>query len=355
MNTPNLFSFATSELSQDAFLAWLLSWADPEHASQDKELHRCAQNLVRCLFEKSHKVSPEIQSLRVLKQYCNIDILCVVNEQYYIIIEDKTSSRDHSDQLCRYAEEISNNQQVSEENILKIYLKTFDQSCYHDIREKGYAPVLRSDLLGLLRECSSQNDILLHFREHIEALDAEFQQYATLKKDSPLWGQFVTWMGFYQYLQSRLLSDELLEASSYDASDAAEECWHIVNNAQGGFVAFFWGGCDLHDAQGVNGCAFMQLEHGKFAFKTGWAERDSREQFYRVHESLTKQSPLILVDGTQIPIVKPARMVLSKDTATVAILDGGYLQFKADDTLDLDKTYEVIKAAMGCMKLVESC
>ena len=28
-NTPNIFSFATSELSQDAILAWVLSWADP--------------------------------------------------------------------------------------------------------------------------------------------------------------------------------------------------------------------------------------------------------------------------------------------------------------------------------------
>jgi len=27
--TPNLFRFATSELSQDAFICWLASWADP--------------------------------------------------------------------------------------------------------------------------------------------------------------------------------------------------------------------------------------------------------------------------------------------------------------------------------------
>ncbi len=27
---PNLFSLATKELSQDAFLAWLLQWADPK-------------------------------------------------------------------------------------------------------------------------------------------------------------------------------------------------------------------------------------------------------------------------------------------------------------------------------------
>ena len=31
MSAPNLFSFATSELSQDAVLALLLAWADPVH------------------------------------------------------------------------------------------------------------------------------------------------------------------------------------------------------------------------------------------------------------------------------------------------------------------------------------
>ena len=29
MNAPNLFDFATGELSQDAFVCWLAAWADP--------------------------------------------------------------------------------------------------------------------------------------------------------------------------------------------------------------------------------------------------------------------------------------------------------------------------------------
>ncbi len=352
---PNIFRFGTSELTQDAFLAWLLSWAKPELQSHDAELHRCAQAFLNLLFEKSNRSCPTVQSLRVLKQHCNIDILCIVNEQYYIIIEDKTTSHDHSDQLRRYAEEISVNQQVAEENILKIYFKTFDQSCYHPIRQQGYTPVLRADMLRVLQGCSSTNHILISYRDYLEGIDAEFKQFSTLKSDSPLWWQFVTWMGFYQYLQSRLLADGLLEASSYDAHDVSTEHWHIVNNAQGGFVAFFWDGYDLQDAQGVNGCGFMQLEQRKLAFKVGWAERESRNQYQRVHETLIAQSPLHLSDGTSIRIVKPARMVLGKGTATVAILEGGYLQFKSDDTLDLDKTYEVIRAAMRCMLLVKNC
>ena len=49
-STPNLFSFATSELSQDAFICWLLSWAKSEYAIAGKELHTCALSL--CLSGK---------------------------------------------------------------------------------------------------------------------------------------------------------------------------------------------------------------------------------------------------------------------------------------------------------------
>ena len=35
MTTPNLFKFATSELSQDAFICWLLSWAKKDYEIQE--------------------------------------------------------------------------------------------------------------------------------------------------------------------------------------------------------------------------------------------------------------------------------------------------------------------------------
>ncbi len=33
---PNLFSYATSELSQDAFICWSLEWASPVNAEKDQ-------------------------------------------------------------------------------------------------------------------------------------------------------------------------------------------------------------------------------------------------------------------------------------------------------------------------------
>ena len=42
MAAPNLFAFATSELSQDAFICWLASWADPSCRSLDAPMHETA-------------------------------------------------------------------------------------------------------------------------------------------------------------------------------------------------------------------------------------------------------------------------------------------------------------------------
>src|SRR5262245_44085715 len=108
MPAPNLFGFATSELSQDAFLCWLVSWADPTHQANDEALHTTAVTFLDRLLEVSRgpKVS-EYRSLEVRRQWQSIDVLLVVNGETVIIIEDKTDTKDHSDQLRRYREAVT--------------------------------------------------------------------------------------------------------------------------------------------------------------------------------------------------------------------------------------------------------
>ena len=53
-NIPNLFSFATSELSQDAFFAWLMQWADSSYKELDESLHVVAQNFIRLLLDDNN-------------------------------------------------------------------------------------------------------------------------------------------------------------------------------------------------------------------------------------------------------------------------------------------------------------
>lgn len=76
---PNLFEFATSELSQDAFIAWLLDWANPSYKSEDFRLHQIAFRFVKLLLEKTN--SFEVKSVKVERQWNNIDVVATINDE----------------------------------------------------------------------------------------------------------------------------------------------------------------------------------------------------------------------------------------------------------------------------------
>lgn len=50
---PNIFDIATKELSQDAFITWLLMFADEGCKGEDEALNECAREFVTELI-KSH-------------------------------------------------------------------------------------------------------------------------------------------------------------------------------------------------------------------------------------------------------------------------------------------------------------
>ena len=63
---PNLFDYATSELSQDAFLLWFLRWADPIYKDEDLSLHQCSCLFVNRLLGLDDSL--EISTIKVEKQ-----------------------------------------------------------------------------------------------------------------------------------------------------------------------------------------------------------------------------------------------------------------------------------------------
>ncbi len=233
MERPNLFSFATKELSQDAFICWLLSWAKPENKKNDAHLHACGTALIQKFFEKHDKPFPtEIRTVEVKKQDENIDVLCIVNGEYPIIIEDKTNSKDHSDQLARYFSTIEKrvnketNSKFNPENIIRIYFKTYDQSCYENIELNQYKVFSRSDILAILDmgdELGIVSDIFQDYRERLNSLENGVQSYLTTE---PSKWKSQSWVGFYINLKQALGTGE----------------WNYVSNPTGGFMGFWWGG-----------------------------------------------------------------------------------------------------------------
>ncbi|MBK7921477.1 MAG: PD-(D/E)XK nuclease family protein [Veillonella sp.] len=85
------------ELSQDAFICWLMNFAHKDHLNEDVVLTNCA----RIAF-KNYKDREDLTVTDIKRQYKNIDVLLEVNSKYHIIIEDKTFSGQHDDQIERY-------------------------------------------------------------------------------------------------------------------------------------------------------------------------------------------------------------------------------------------------------------
>lgn len=110
----NIFSFATGELSQDAFICWCLNWInEPDNVTT----HRYRQlgldllaKLIDNLSERNQLLDVDINSIDkiiLVQQVLNIDVLAIIPQyKLAIIIEDKTSMSEHDNQITFYTKNL---------------------------------------------------------------------------------------------------------------------------------------------------------------------------------------------------------------------------------------------------------
>lgn len=135
---PNIFNFATKELSQDAFLCYLLEFSKEEYKKYEKE-HIFANIFLKNILNK-FSLDIEVKKLEIKKQYNNIDILLILNDEYYIIIEDKTFTSERKKQIISYKDKLkkileNDKRNFDEEKIYGLYFKIGDE-CLQRIEEK---------------------------------------------------------------------------------------------------------------------------------------------------------------------------------------------------------------------------
>ena len=131
----NIFAFATSELSQDAFICWLCNWVN--YKTEKPEMYDLAKKFLNKLLEG--RCVEYKNPLYIIKQFGDnnnkIDILLIVENKYAVIIEDKTYTSEHGEQLIRYkklllniSDGIKRNSNIplelKDEDIITVYLKT---------------------------------------------------------------------------------------------------------------------------------------------------------------------------------------------------------------------------------------
>lgn len=97
----NLFDYATSELSQDAVICWCLNWLN----EPETELYPLAVDLLKKMGEVTVESG---QTLRTVQQFYKTDILiCLPGKNRVILVEDKTDSSEHGEQIRRYRERLT--------------------------------------------------------------------------------------------------------------------------------------------------------------------------------------------------------------------------------------------------------
>ena len=234
ITTPNLFEFATKELSQDAFLCWLLSWADCRLADVDPGLHEMGRHFLKSIARKCGRDIPvEVPDVHVevQKQYKSIDVLAKISlgtTKYVLAIEDKTHTTMLGDQLCRYRSTVEKD--FSDRERLFVYFKTGAISQAAVAEKAGYTVYSRKDFLEVLGSNPNnfKNSILRDFHEHLSVWDRRFEAYR--RKPVSEWVKDDwAWEGFLSHLQSEMSSKNGIEADwSYQANQSGGEyvcCW----------------------------------------------------------------------------------------------------------------------------------
>ena len=316
---PNIFSFATSELSQDAMFVWLLLWADAKFIEIDADMHAVALNFARVL---TGITDLEISCIRADRQWAHIDVWAEINDNVFLSIEDKTGTTIHDDQLQRYKEI------VEEEypNRIKCftYVKTGNEpkSILQQVKKAGYRIVVRKDILDCLNTYSGNNVLLCNYRDHLLAQEQATQSFKSLPASAWTWS---AWEGFYKELEDRNIIDS----------------WGYVPNPSGGFLGANWHWVDYEHGQ-----MYLQFEQGNLCFKICPTCDKTRRSEIR------NKSSQLLMERANIrfpEIHKPSRFGAG-EYMTIAVVDRSDIFGKTSISIDtvIDKL-----AQYAC--LVDEC
>ena len=243
-NKPNIFEIATKELSQDAFIAWLLTWSDEKYKNEDSELHKLGKELLEAMCGEGWKLGEPIESVSPVKtQWKSIDVLVSlenkIGEKAYLIIEDKIGAKLYND-LQSYKDKVV--KFFGQTEIKGVYIKTGNftppPNFSAELKNIGFEEFYRKDLLKILETYEGENQIVVDFRAHWQEVEEETNSFQNQNLGGWKW---YAWEGFYNYLSSDS------EALSYYKPN-----WGYVPNKQGGFLCCYWHSKKIFNNDGVN-------------------------------------------------------------------------------------------------------
>lgn len=335
---PNLFTFAPSELSQDAILCWLASWAHPDLKEKEPRLHEIGNGFLKTCLEKAGLSLPDrIDKLKVERQKHHIDILIHINEDTVIAIEDKVFSDESKTQLSDYNTALKTH--FSGMNVARIYFKPVEQSDLSRVIGEGFKFFSRSDMLKLFQNAGAEwahDSILDAFRRRLSELDDRASAYATTPVHA--------WVGEGEVLNSADQWPGFFTAMKL----ALPECnWGYVNNAAGGFYGF-WSPAKDKTTQYCS--YYVQLEAGRLCFKIEMNADDSKTPGWSVIRNKWHAAIIAASRSAAFPftITKPARFGYGW-SMTTAIAEGDFRFPDGDGYVQVSKAAEAFKVAVDIL------
>ena len=258
---------------------------------------------------------PEVTSLRISRQFDKIDILVTVNEKVAVIIEDKTQTQQHSDQLRRYLEKLRSGPKL--DSIVTIYLQTGDQCDYDMVEKDGYVLLHRRQLIDIFEPHIDRvtSDILRDFYAHLVKVEGNVESYRNVPYQE--WNGHSPWIGFFKFLHNEF-------------SDTG---WGYVSNPKGGFMGFWWKPIEVE-----MGKLYPLLEKGRLKIKLTMKEPAGGEELAKkLSERLVRKS-----SSNELEFVRPQSMRRASNM-TIAVLRESYVVADEDGILDTDSTIQLLR------------
>ena len=194
----NLFSFATSELSQDAFICWCLNWIN----YPNEELYPMAKDIFSELLKEENL---ENEKVEILRQYKKIDVLVILKKsKKAYIIEDKTYTSEHSEQIKRYKETIKNDFKEEINDVKTVYFKTGFWFSDDDL-VSAHIKIDRKNFLDILNKYRGKNPILDDYCEYFEEVTKQEEKeknYFISEEElsqKKYWELNIAWSAISQY------------------------------------------------------------------------------------------------------------------------------------------------------------
>jgi hypothetical protein len=314
MMRPNLFSYATSELSQDAVLCWLIAWADSRYADLDPALHAAGTALLSTILGKwGHALPDGPLTTSAQRQVEHVDVVARVGTEFLIGIEDKTNSGPHND-LIHYKRTLDAIGAKENLVVLPIYVKTGERNEDAFVRAKGWEILGRAELLVIVEQAQQQgprNAILSDFGDYLARQEADATAWRRVLP-SGTW-PWNAWKGFYGALEERMPWARWIG-------------WDYVANPAGGFLAMWWGFYPVDD-----GDLYLQLQHGTLAVRFKVKAPERRRQLVQHWSDRVRGNP-----PPGVPLIRPRRLGHGEHVA-IAYWNGWRVA-GADGLVDVEAT-----------------